>query len=279
MLSIPTSILRFQGFGPTQRSPQVYVLELRRQPTDMTMPLVEWVLVEKSEVMERDPNTRTVHCAKLNIFYWDLSEGANLNDVPSGDFSASYDAIWNLVSLTSSSLDTGGYVLIEPIRLRGAHLGTYLMNLVVSWAKQWPEADVREIRLLPGDAGDDNRLRRNRFYEQFGITFAFDDPSMSAGVSQPINASNLTEVTSWKKSITEHNLVTYLRRSIEDAEALSADQRFFQQEFRAASQALNDAYQRPTTWMLKRLITDDLARTLVISVSIIVAGLCLYRII
>lgn len=279
MLSTPTSRLRSQGFSPRQQLPQIYVLEVRRLQTGKAEPVVDWVLVEKGEVVERDPNTETIHRARLSVFYWDLSAGADQRDVPSGEFSASYDAIWNLTSLTSGSLDTGGYVLIEPVRLRGAHLGTYLMNLVVSWAKQWPETDVREIRLFSGDASDNNRLRRNRFYEQFGISFAFDDQSMSAGVSQPMKAGSLVEVTAWKKSITEHNLVTYLRSSINEAKMLSVDHRFSQRELRAASLTLNDAYQRPVTWMLKRLITDNLARTLLVGASLLIVGLCVYRLV
>ncbi|WP_051972266.1 hypothetical protein [Massilia sp. 9096] len=279
MLSTPTSRLRSQGFGLTQQPPEIYVLEVRRQQTGTAEPVVDWVLVEKVQAVERDLNTGTVQRAKLNIFYWDLSGGADQRDAPSGDFSASYEAIWNLLSLTSGSLDTGGYVLVEPVRLRGAHLGTYLMNLVVSWAKQWPGTDVREIRLLAGDAGNDNRLRRNRFYEQFGIKFDFDDASMSAGSSQPMKADNLVEVTAWKQSITEHNLVTYLRRSTNEAKMLSADRRFFQREFRAVSLALNDAYRRPVTWMWKRLIMDNLARTLLIGASVLIAGLCVYRLV
>jgi hypothetical protein len=102
---------------------------------------------------------------------------------------------------------------------------------------------------------------------------------MSAGLSQPMKVGDLTEVTAWKKSITEHNLVTYLRSSISEAKALSADQRFFQREFRAASRVLNEAYQRPVEWMLKRLIIDSLARTLLVVASVLIAGLCLYRLI
>lgn len=277
MLPTPTSRLRAEGFGEGQRSPQICVLEIRHPSTSKAEPVAHWVLVEKSEVVERDPATGTVHRANLSIFYWELSGGTESGDVPNGDFSASYDASWNLVSLTSGSLSPGGYVLIEPTRLRGAHLGTYLMNLVVGWAKQWPNADVREIRLLAGDAGDENRLRRNRFYEQFGIRFTFDDPSMTAGVSQPMSASNLTEVTAWEKSITEHNAVTYLRHSLNEARDLSIDNRFFQRELRAASSALTDAHRRPITWMFKRLILDNMGRTLMVGASAVVAGLGLYR--
>jgi hypothetical protein len=100
---------------------------------------------------------------------------------------------------------------------------------------------------------------------------------MTAGVSQPMSASNLTEVTAWKKSITEHNVVTYLRRSLNEARDLSIDNRFFRRELRAASLALTDAHRRPVTWMLKRLIMDDLGRTLVVAAGAVVVGLGVYR--
>ncbi|MNK06936.1 hypothetical protein D3C87_248390 [compost metagenome] len=53
------------------------------------------------------------------------------------------------------------------------------------------EQPVREVTLLVSDAADpQNRLRRNRFYEGFGLEFDFTDKDKSAGVSRSILAGN-----------------------------------------------------------------------------------------
>lgn len=38
----------------------------------------------------------------------------------------------------------GGELFLDPDELRGQRIGTYLMNEIVTWAQQWPEAPVRQ---------------------------------------------------------------------------------------------------------------------------------------
>lgn len=81
--------------------------------------------------MKRSPATGEIEEATLRIYYWSP-------DAPDGEFSAFYERRNNGVSITSTSLWSGGYVIVEPRRLRGSGFGTYLMNISVTWAKQWP---------------------------------------------------------------------------------------------------------------------------------------------
>jgi hypothetical protein len=195
--------------------------------------------------------------------------------VPSGEFPASYDRILNMVSLTASSLSTGGYVRIDPSSLRGARLGTYLMNQVVLWAKQWPDAEVREISLAPGDGSNsENRARRNRFYEQFGIVFDYRDADHKVGVSRPIVARDLRPVTSWAGSIIEHSIVDYLRESVTANKTAAAEVQMLKRDAKDLHQRLAYASTRPVRWMLARLLLDNPARTLfyVCLVAITVVG-------
>lgn len=277
MLPPIKSILLSDGFGSTRISPHVLILEVKRSAPDAEQTVAEWVLVERREVAEPDPRTGEIHQAKLCIYYWDLSGRGDANDVPSGNFSGSYSATCGVVSLTASALDTGGYVLIEPCRLRSARLGTYLMNSVVAWAKQWPDARVREIKLLASDANGENRSRRNRFYRQFGIEFDFADDSESAGLSRPMLASALTTTSSWQRSITEHDLVTHLRHATSTTTTLQSELRFVKGELKDASHELRHAYQHPFRWLFKRVIIDDLPRTAVALAIVLLAILAYFR--
>lgn len=72
---------------------------------------------------------------------------------------------------------TGGNLMLYGDGIpRGAHIGTYLLDEVVRWARQWPAAQVRQISLSSVDGGDDNRERRNQLYEQFGISRLVRNP-------------------------------------------------------------------------------------------------------
>lgn len=108
----------------------------------------------------------------------------------------------------------GRSVFLDPPAIRGSRVGTYLMNILVQWAKQWPDADISSIHLLENQAGnsaDFHTERRNRFYEQFNIEFSYTDPeTKESGFSKPMKALSLTEVDTWKDYITEHEVHDYL---------------------------------------------------------------------
>lgn len=116
---------------------------------------------------------------------------------------------------------TGGSVMLDLAHLRGFHLGTYLQDEVVRWAKQWPNAAIRRIWLSPVDSQDENRERRNRFYEQFGIQFDYAEERKS-GTSTPMLASALKPVDRvvWERDITECELVAFIRDQSDRIERL-----------------------------------------------------------
>lgn len=105
-------------------------------------------------------------------------------------------------------------VFLDPPHIRGRRVGTFLMNEVVKWAKQWPSADVMPIRVKREQAGTSFEFhteRRNHFYERFGIVFVFDDEQTKvSGRSQAMKASQLQEVNSWKKNIAEQPASDYI---------------------------------------------------------------------
>ena len=105
-----------------------------------------------------------------------------------------------LMVLTSGSVSNGAVFLDLP-GLEGLRIGTYLMNEIVLWAKQWPEANVRPVSLLESQAQGENRERRNRFYEQFGLKFDYVDGDRRAGQSRPMQAGALVPTEAWRENL------------------------------------------------------------------------------
>ncbi len=98
---------------------------------------------------------------------------------------ASYNTNRNTVDLTCGGL------FIDPVQLRGHGVGTFLFYRIIKWAKTWPSANVAPIMLTSLQAYEENKERRNHFYERFGIEFNYFDQAKMEGVSLPILASNL----------------------------------------------------------------------------------------
>lgn len=89
-----------------------------------------------------------------------------------------------------------GFLVVDPVELRGLGLGTYLFTQVVLWAKQIaPHGDVQPIPLYAQQAEDEKaRDRRNGFYEKFGLTFGYravKGVERAEGSSLPMKVSDL----------------------------------------------------------------------------------------
>jgi hypothetical protein len=84
---------------------------------------------------------------------------------------------------------------------RSLRLGTYLFDVIVGWAQQWKGATVNSIWLADGDGYTENRDRRNRFYEQFGLVFDYDDATKRSGRSRVMPIENLVRSDGWNKTI------------------------------------------------------------------------------
>lgn len=184
-------------------SPALQVLEVRNRKNPERPPM-GFFLVERIERTRASDRYATADNT-INIVYREISDDGYPRDAARGEFRGSYHAHVNTVSITAGSL-TGGMVVIDPPSLQGHGLGTYLMNEVVRWAKRWPDATVHTINLLEGQAREENRERRNRFYEQFGLKFEYTSGDRKTGISLPIPAKDLVLVDRWKQNISEHNL-------------------------------------------------------------------------
>ena len=231
--------------------PRVLVLEVR----DKEHPDAEalgWVLVEREETCRRDPRDGAIYEASIRLSYQRIAAKFSRRDGGKGQFDGSYSRSFNSVSLTSRSMSKGAVFLDLP-GLDGQRIGTYLMNEIVQWVQQWPEATVNSIELLAGQAHGDNKARRNRFYEQFGLVFDYSDSEHREGRSRPMLAGALVKVETWKQNITEHRMLDYLAAVLYAEERATSE---LQARDRACAELIAEQKQaeaRPLRWALRRL--------------------------
>lgn len=123
------------------------------------------------------------------------------------------------VKLTDVECRSGGDLRMRLSGLLGYRIGTYLMSDIVSWAKQWPTAEVMQIKLSwedekPSAWDGMNKTRRNRFYEQFGVEFIHSETeSQITACSKYMLAENLTTEDAeraWRMNIRETNVYDWL---------------------------------------------------------------------
>lgn len=114
----------------------------------------------------------------------------------------------NADTLNKSTKITTGVVEILVGSLRGLGIGTYMFAKVVQWAIDFdPTLDVKTIKAGPGDATEENRHRRNRFYKNFGVRFfdsEFDNETVEdfvAGRSMPMKVADLIPYEGWRSKV------------------------------------------------------------------------------
>lgn len=233
-----------KGIG---QKPRMLVLEVRDK-ADLEGEPIAWLLVERHEYS-------TLAGTALELSYLRLTPAGNVSGFH-GEFRASYSPHTQTVSLSSSNPYSGrGFITLDLKGLAGQRIGTYLMNEVVQWAKQWPHAKINPLHLMEAHAQDESsRTRRNRFYEQFGLRFDFTDPSEQAGRSRPITPAELVTVDTWQQNIRElpfDGFLADLLRKQRDTEfelrEAAAGEKRMTREFR-------QAWDRPLRWALSIVV-------------------------
>jgi GNAT superfamily N-acetyltransferase len=234
--------------------PRILVLEVRDKAQPEAQAL-GWVLVERVETYLRDSDGM-IYKASIRLLYQTITTRFSRQNDGNGGFDGSYCYSRynnsNAVSLTSPSMSSGAVFLDLP-GLSGQRIGTYLMNEIVQWVQQWPDATVNSIRLSAGQASDDNKARRNWFYEQFGLVFDYTDPEHREGLSRPMQAKALTTVETWKQNIIEHRMPDYLASILHAGEHATLE---LQRSERACAELIAEqrkAEARPLLWALRQL--------------------------
>ncbi len=255
--------------GPAWRcaqpiKPRILVLEVRDrlEPDDQVL---AWLIVEREEHYE--PIEGDVFEAWIRLSYRRVVACSSSEGEGKGYFTGAYSRTFGSVSLTSSTMSAGA-VFLDPPELQGLRVGTYLMNEIVQWAKQWPEATVNPIHLDAGQASSDNKGRRNRFYERFGLVFDYADPEQRAGVSRPMPARDLICIESWQQNITEHQVLNYIGHLLHEREHLAAELQALDRACAEITAERRAAEARPLRWALLQLYdryTVPLVATLVLA--------------
>lgn len=237
--------------GKERAKPRIQALEVRDRKRPDDGPIV-WLLVERQETYRRDQDG-SMYEASICLSYERVMPRYARRDVRGQPrFDGSYSKLQNMVSLTSSSLSRGAVFLDLP-GLEGHRIGTYLLNEIVTWVQRWPGATVNSVELRSEQGRGENKERRNRFYEQFGLVFDYTNSSREAGHSRLMPVEDLTQVDTWKKNITEHNALAYLADVLYTKERVSSE---LQQRTRAIEDLVKErrrAESRPMRWALKTL--------------------------
>lgn len=228
--------------------PRIQVLEIRHRERPDGVP-ISWILVEREEIFHGGDS---VHKATICLSYQQIlpkyAQAANRK----GSFVGSYSKPFNLVSLTSLSVGKGGVFLDLP-GLEGHRIGTYLLNEIVTWAQQWPEAAVNQVSLIADQGLGDNKERRNRFYEQFGLRFDYCDATRREGRSLPMVVKELTTTKAWAQNITERKVDEYLAGLLLTEEKTAMELKLRTQLLAERNAELNEAESKPFRWFLKTL--------------------------
>lgn len=235
--------------------PRIYVLEIRDRDKPSCDPIA-WLLVERQEAYWRDERDDTIHEASIRLSYERISPKHSHHMSSKGYFSGGYVRGFGdrpLASLTSEPASKGAVFLDLP-GLEGQRIGTYLMNEIVMWVQQWPEASVRSVQLLSGQAHDAvNKVRRNRLYEQFGLVFDYRDLEQCEGLSKPMLVSELTPVETWRQNIREQNVHEYLGEVLYKSNLLELELSQRVWAIKNLSGEIRRAESRPVRWALQRV--------------------------
>jgi len=157
--------------------------------------------------------------------------------------------------------------------LDGNRIGTYLMNEIVAWAKKHPDASVDCISLSSNQSSDDNKLRRNNFYEQFKIEFEYADDEHKSGISKPMLAGQLETTDAWEKNIKEHDVQEFIREQINKNLAAKDKIATMTNNIANLREELGEAKQSPMRWALKMLWHKYQVRLMMLMLSVLAGSI------
>lgn len=252
-------------------TPKIYILEVRKPDNTEAGP-VAWLLVERQETVRYDERDNSVFEATIELAFMPIRSKYKRDDPFRASFTASYHTIGSdgpWISLTSHSYGHGA-VFLDPPELRGHRIGTFLMNEIVLWAKQWPTAAVNSIELLEGQAYNGNRARRNRLYEQFGLTFDYRDSRNREGLSKPIVADLLRPVDTWKANLRVVKVDAFLGDLLNERRELVDKTKQQQTAIADLMHELGRARNHPVWWAIQKLWKRH---CIFVAAVVIIAGL------
>jgi GNAT superfamily N-acetyltransferase len=248
--------------GNAACKPKILILAVKDRLDQTPMPFIH-LAVERTHTSDETKSSLVLKYCVIDRHDSNSSVG--------GFFSASYCALSNKLSLT------GGAVFLDPGYIQGQRVGTYLMNEIVTWARQWPMAMVNPICLSEAQASPDNRARRNWFYEQFGIVFIYHDPECRAGLSQVMPVGALKTVTTWMQNIEEIPVPKFLSKLLGDNRHLSLELHARDSANEYLRNELRQAEASPWLWAGRTWVHKHLARIMLTAVFLAIGFVAYFQ--
>lgn len=187
--------------------PRIHILAVRDK-AKLDESIIAYIVVERTEKVKDYKEEGQIYESSICLDYQVLKAGQGYFRAGTS-FHGGYSKFQNKVSLSSLNVSSGA-IFLDLEGLHGQRIGSYLMNEIVSWVKQWPEAEVNPIRLSSAQATVDNKERRNRFYESFGLEFTYTDSDQKEGRSKPIKAGALKQNLKWQENIEVVEFIPFL---------------------------------------------------------------------
>ncbi|TSD59045.1 hypothetical protein FFI97_005735 [Variovorax sp. KBS0712] len=244
----------------TRSKPRLQVLEIydRESGKDVGDPIAH-LLLQREETSRLDEDDGSIFEATISLRYQRIlgkSDHRRRSHAQAGSFVGVYKKLHGRVSLTSGEVYGRGGVFLNLDELDGHRIATYMMNEIVTWAKQWPEAEVKTVTLNASDAWSGNKQRRNRLYEQFNIVFDYDPHSdHGAGQSRSMHAGALTPVDTWKRNIVELPVFDYFAGLVQRHADTASDLEARNKAVQDAWSLYDEARERPIRWAVTTLVS------------------------
>lgn len=243
------SVFDFNQSRDLLKPQHVYILRIHDKNKVSKQPIFT-LLIERKVTVEMD-GPRILR-ARLSMDYRCVSARNCTAIRGHGGFTASYSAGFEgepRVSLISDIFSDGAFY-IDPEELRGHGVGTFFMNEIVAWAKQWPDAIVCPIKLLAAQADAENKIRRNRLYEQFGLIIDYTDPEQRAGTTRQIPASALKLVDA-KDNIQQLSVQEWISEALTHEMDMHYESIRREKVISELRQELDEARANPFIWAIK----------------------------
>lgn len=181
--------------------------------------VVSWMLFTEDRKLARS-GTSELYSDQVNIKLQTL--GSFDSQIRTGD------VVMKMRGLASSYAAVNfsdGYIVVEE-PWKGMRIGTYMMNYLVTWAKDnYPDSSAVGIRLGHHQAYDENRERRNRFYARFGFKFKWDDDeAQREGHLDPeLRIFDLRTTDKWQERIVEFSVKEGTKELFSEADRLQLE--------------------------------------------------------
>lgn len=252
--------------------PYILVVRSRHDPSGE---IITKLLIEPQETRKIGEKGE-VEEAQLRIRYRIIGAALPGARKQTYEFPACYDRKCGesgRICLTGSNPFEGA-VFLDPEGLRGNRVGSFIMNKIVEWATSWPDAEINQIKLFSHQGRGENKVRRNRLYEQFGIKFDYTDHSHAEGLAHPMQARSLTPWTQLPDNLSVIGLDQFIDEQEKQLFSAQLDQKGQQIALRQLSLAADRSFAHPIWFAVTTIWTKH--TNLILSSIFIVAVLILW---